>query len=187
MEIRQTTRRRNHCPGNHRQMKFSSSRSCAPDRAGFLLLECLVYIAVFAIITGFGLTTFYLCWDNSRALRYTADDIAAALRAGECWRADIRGATGKILVENTVSGQLLRIPSGTNEILYRFTADRISRQLLSSSFARPTLAAVGSSQMVMDTRGTVSAWRWELELKPHRKLTHSPLQFTFEAVTKSGP
>ncbi len=131
--------------------------------------------------------TFYQCWDNSKALRLTTDDIAAALRAGERWRADIRDATGKITVETTAAGELLRIPDGTNEILYHFTDGKIRRQSASSDFAESVLTAVKASQMVKDTRGTVTAWRWELELKPHREVTHSPLQFTFEAATKSAP
>jgi len=90
-------------------MKFSATISCARVRAGYLLLECLVYIAVFAVITGLGLMAFYQCWDNSKALRLTTDDVTAALRAGERWRADMRGATGKITVENTATGELLRI------------------------------------------------------------------------------
>ncbi len=168
-------------------MKLSPPISSARVRTGYLLLECLVYIAVFAVITGLGLTTFYLCWDNSKALRLTTDDVAAALRAGERWRADIRGTTGKITVEHTATGDLLRIPCGTNEILYRFTDGKIRRQLASSGFAEPVLNAVKASQMVIDTRGTVTAWRWELDLKPHRKVTHLPLQFTFEAATKTAP
>lgn len=168
-------------------MKLSSTIPCARVPAGYLLIECLVYIAVFAVITGLGLTTFYLCWDNSKALRLTTDDVAAALRAGERWRADIRGATGKITVENTATGELLRIPCGTNEIRYDFTAGKIRRELTSSGFAEPVLNAVETSQMVKDTRETVTAWRWELDLKPHRKVTHLPLQFTFEAATKTAP
>jgi len=168
-------------------MKLSSPNSRVRVQTGYLLLECLVYIVVFAVITGLGLATFYLCWDNSKALRGTTDDIAAALRAGERWRADIRGATGKITVETAAAGELLRIPCGTNVILYRFADAKIRRQLASSDFAEPTLTAVEVSQMVKDTRGTVTAWRWELALKPHHKVTHLPLQFTFEAATKSAP
>ena len=168
-------------------MKLSSSISARAIRAGYLLMECLVYMAVFVVITGLGLMTFYQCWDNSKALRLTTDDVAAALRAGERWRADIRGATGKITVETNAAGELLRIPCGTNEILYRFTAGKIRRQSASSGFAESMLTAVKASQMVIDTRETVTAWRWELELKPHRKVTHLPLQFTFEAATKTAP
>jgi len=168
-------------------MKLSSSISCTRVQTGYLLLECLVYIALFAVITGLGLATFYLCWENSRALGYTTDDIAAALRAGERWRADIRGATGQVIAENTATGELLHIPCGTNEILYRFTPGEIHRQSASSAFAESMLTAVKTSQIVEDKRGPVSAWRWELELKSHRKETHLPLQFTFEAATKTAP
>ena len=168
-------------------MKRSAAISCARGQTGYLLLECLVYIVVFAVITGLALATFYLCWDNSKALRLTTDDVAVALRAGERWRADIRGATAKITIENVTAGELLRIPSGTNEIRYRFTAGKIRRQLASSGFDESMLTAVETSQMVMDTRGTVTAWRWELALKPHLEATHSPLQFTFEAATRTAP
>ena len=168
-------------------MKPSFSISCTRARAGYLLMEVLVYMAVFTVVTGLGLATFYQCWDNSKTLRVATDDVAAVLRAGERWRADIRGATGKISVETTDAGELLRIPCGTNEILYHFTAGKIRRQSASSGFDESMLTAVKASQMVMDTRGTVTAWRWELELKPHRKVTHLPLQFTFEAATRTAP
>lgn len=168
-------------------MKLSSPISCTRVQTGYLLMECMVYIAVFAVVTGLGLATFYLCWENSRGLRFTADDVAAALRAGERWRADIRGATGTITVEHTPVGELLRIPCGTNDILYQFTAGKIHRQSSSSGFAELMLTTVGASQMVMDRRGPVNAWRWELELEPHRQVTPLPLQFTFEAATKTAP
>jgi len=63
--------------------------------AGYLLIECLVYISVFAVLLGIGYGAFYVCWDYSKALHYATDDINAALHAGERWRADIRNATGK--------------------------------------------------------------------------------------------
>jgi hypothetical protein len=162
----------------------SIPRTC--DTVGIMLIECLVYIAVFTVIVGLGLATFYLCWDNSKALRYATDDITAALRTGERWRADIRSATGEITVETTAAGELLRIPHGTNEVLYRFNAGEIRRQSAPSGFAEPMLTAVKSSQMVMDRRGPVNAWRWELELKPRRPETRLPLLFTFEAA-KTAP
>lgn len=166
-------------------MKLPSSISRVP--AGYLLLECLCYIALFAVIVGLGLATFFLCWDNSKALLYATDDIAAALRAGERWRADVRGATGEITVETTTAGELLRVPCGTNAVLYRFNAGEIRRQPASSGFSESLLPTVESSQMVMDQRGPVGAWRWELELKARRKETHMPLRFTFEAAAKTTP
>lgn len=168
-------------------MKVPPSISRARAQAGYLLLECIVYLLIFTTILGLGLATFYLCWDNSKALLYATDDIAAALRAGERWRADVRSATGKITVETTVEGERLRIPCGTSEILYRFNAGEVHRQIAASDFSELLLPTVKASQMLMDTRGPVSAWRWELELKSRRKETHLPLLFTFEAATRTTP
>jgi hypothetical protein len=36
--------------------------------------------------------------------------------------------------------------------------------------------------MKTEARGSVTAWRWELELTERRKETHLPLRFTFEAA-----
>jgi hypothetical protein len=163
-------------------MKLPPSISRARVQAGYLLLECMLYLAMFAVIIGLGLSVFYLCWDNSKAMLYATDDIASATRAGERWRADVRGATGKITVETSAAGELLRIPRGTNAVLYRFNAGEIRRQLASTDFSESLLPTVKASQMVMDQRGPVNAWRWELELKSRRKETHLPLLFTFEAA-----
>ena len=168
-------------------MKLPPSISHARAQAGVLLLECIVYIAIFAVILGMALAAFYLCWDDSKALLYATDDISAALRAGERWRVDVRSATGKITVETTSQGEFLRIPHGASVVLYSFSAGEVRRQLASSDFSESLLPTVKASQMMMDTRGPVSAWRWELELKPRRKETHLPLLFTFEAAAKATP
>jgi hypothetical protein len=155
--------------------------------AGYLLIECLVYFGVFAVLLGIGYGTFYVCWDYSKALHYATDDINAALHAGERWRTDIRNATGKITVETTAAGERLRISCGTNEVLYHFNAGEIRRQVASSDFSELLLPTVKASQMVMDVRGPVSPWRWELELTPRRKEARLPLLFTFEAAAKPAP
>jgi hypothetical protein len=159
----------------------------ARARAGYLLIECLVYLSVFVVIFGLALGAFYVCWDYSKALHYATDDINAALHAGERWRADIRSATGKIAVETTLEGERLRIPQGTDELIYSFNAGEVHRQLASSDFSELLLPKVTVSQMVTEKRGPVAAWRWELELTPRRKETHLPLLFTFEAAAKPTP
>ncbi len=168
-------------------MKPRLSIPRAGASTGYLLIECLVYIGVFAVLLGIGYGAFYVCWDYSKALHYVTDDINSALHAGERWRADIRNATGKITVETTAAGELLRIPCGTNEVLYRFNAGEIRRQVASSDFSESLLPTVKASQMVLDVRGPVSAWRWELELKSRRKETRLPLLFSFEAAAKPMP
>src|SRR5674476_390798 len=120
MDAGRTARCQRSRPRGHHQMKFPSTISSVRRQAGILLIECMVYISVFAILTGIGTAAFYFCWDHTRAVIYATDDIASALRAGERWRADVRG--------------------------------------------------------------TVSAWRWELELTPRRKETQLLLLFTFAAA-----
>jgi hypothetical protein len=102
------------------------------------------------------------------------------LRAGERWRADVRGATGKISVETTASGEVVKIPEGEKEIFYRFNSGELRRQIGGVNFL--LLPKVKSSEMKMETRGDVTAWQWELELVQRRKETHLPLLFTFEAA-----
>lgn len=150
--------------------------------SGILLIECLVYIAVFAMLVGGGTTAFYFCWDHSKALIYATDDIESALRAGEHWRADVRAATGKISVETTTVGEVVKIPEGDREIVYRFDSGEVRRQAASANVSQLLLAKVKTSEMKPDVRGDVAAWRWELELKQRRRETQLPLRFTFEAA-----
>ena len=118
---------------------------------------------------------------------YATDDIESALRAGECWRADVRAATGRISVETTVAGEVVTIPESGKEILYRFASGELRRQTATENFSQLLLPKVKSSQMQSDARGNVAAWRWEVELKERRKETQLPLLFTFEAVAKNQP
>lgn len=153
--------------------------------SGILLIECMVYIAVFAILLGLGTAAFYSCWDYSKALIYATDDISSALCAGERWRADVRGATGKISIETTAKGEVVKIPEGAKEILYRFDSGEVRRQIVPANFSELLLPKVKASQMKMDARGGVTAWRWELELTQRRRETHLPLLFTFEAAQET--
>jgi hypothetical protein len=165
-------------------MKLSPSKTNLPKarRAGVVLIECLVYIAVFAILLGGGTAAFYFCWDHTRAVIFTSDGIASALRAGESWRADVRAATGEISVATTPTGEVVRIPAGGTEIIYRFDGGGLRRETSAQSSSRPLLENVKSSEVKSSTRGGVTAWRWELALAPRRKESQLPLLFTFEAA-----
>ena len=150
-----------------------------------MLVECISYIAVFLILSGVAMGSFYLCWDHSKALISASDDISAALRAGERWRADVRTASGTITVETRANGEIVKIPEGEKEITYTFDSKKIERQVGMVSLPVMLLPRVISSEMQPDTRGGVTAWRWELQVAQRRKETHLPLLFTFEAVQKT--
>jgi hypothetical protein len=165
-------------------MKLPRNFPLARDQAGVLLIECLVYIAVFAIFLGGGTAAFYFCWDHSKALLYATNDITAALHAGERWRADVRAATGNISIATTPTGEAVRIQETKKEIVYRFEAGEVRREIPALHYSQLLLPKVKSSQMTAEARGSVSSWRWELELSERRKETHLPLLFTFEAAQK---
>jgi len=151
-------------------------------QAGIMLIECLVYLAVFAILTSIGLAAFYYCWNHTKAVIFATEDVSSALRAGERWRADVREATGKISVETTPGGELLRIPRGKDAVYYSDHDGAIRRKLASANSSELLFAKTKASQMQAETRGSVNAWRWELELTPRRQETQLPLVFTFEAA-----
>jgi Tfp pilus assembly protein PilE len=150
--------------------------------AGILLIECVVYIAVFSILLIVATTAFYFCLDHSKALRYATDDISSALRAGERWRADVRRAAGTISVTTNSTGETLTIPQGRQRIIYRFTTGEIHRQSGPSHFSELILAKIKTSHMTKDVRGELTAWRWEVTFGQRRPEMHLPLLFTFEAV-----
>jgi hypothetical protein len=163
-------------------MKMLSVISKSRRTAGILLIECVVYIAVFAILLGAGMAAFYLCWDYSKAMIYATDDITTALHAGERWRADVRNATGKISVEPSAAGEVVRIPGPGKEIVYRFESGEVRREFPASHISQLVLPKVETSQMSGENRNGVTAWRWELDLVVRRPETHLPLLFTFEAA-----
>ncbi len=153
--------------------------------AGITLIECICYFAVFLILSAGATATFYLTWDRSKAFISATDDITAALQAGERWRADVRAASGTITIEKAPSGIVVTIPEGREEIVYRFNSGEMRRQAGSGGFSALLLPRVVSSEMTLDQRGDVMAWRWELEVAQRRKETHIPLLFTFEAAQKT--
>jgi Tfp pilus assembly protein FimT len=149
---------------------------------GFTIIECLVYISVMAVILGIGLMAFYRCWDDNKAITRNGNDIVRTLKAGETWRADMRAATGPIHVVTTSSEQTVRIPSGKKDLTYSFANGELRKRTGNDSPWYVVLPKVKSSQMEMDKRDAVTAWRWELELASQRKNAKVRPLFTFEVV-----
>lgn len=148
----------------------------------FTLIEIIVYMVLFVTVVGCATKTFYECWDNTKALRTSADDIARALEIGERWRADVRGATGVIQFTAAGGAEQWRIPEAAGEVIYTFANGELRRQAGPTAPNTLWLSGVKSSQMQSDARGAVAAWRWELELKSVRKEARVRPLFTFECV-----
>jgi len=163
-------------------MKLRTNIPSARRNAGVSLIECLVYVAVFAILLGGGTAAFYFCWDHTRAVIFTASEVESALYAGEIWRKDVREATGKISVETTAEGETVKIPEGGKEIIYRFASGELLREIPAQNHSRLLLGKVKLSEVKSAARDGVTAWHWELELTPRRKEAQFPLRFTFQAA-----
>ena len=162
-------------------MKTLAKQSPASAQKGILLVDCLVYIGLFFLITGVAFSFFYSCWDGSLALRRNTDDITSALRVGEIWRADVRDASGPLRVENSTAGQLLHVPEKSGEVVYRFAAGSLWRDAANRE-PRQLLPKVKSSRIELDHRKQVTVWRWELELPIKKRTAQVHPLFTFEAV-----
>lgn len=160
----------------NRQSAVGSRQSQA-----FSLIECLVYISVFALVMFLATQVFFQTRDSSDHLRRNADDITRTLHAGERWREDIRTATGapRVVEEN---GQVwLAIPRGTNLTVYTHFKTGVWRQESTNAPWSPALARVKASRMEPDTRALLTAWRWEVELQMKDDKKHTRPLFTFLA------
>jgi len=153
-----------------------------PLPRGFTLIECLVYISVMAVILGIGLAAFYRVWDDNKAITRNGSDIVRTLKVGEAWRADMRAATGPIRLVTTNSEQTLRIPQGKKTLIYSFANGEVRKRSGDGASWLVILPKVKSSQLEVDKRDQVAAWRWEVELESQRKNAKVRPLFTFEVV-----
>ncbi len=149
-----------------------------PSRA-FTLIECLVWVAILAMMFSFMMQLFFAGRTGADGLRRNADDITRTLHAGERWREDVRTATAPPRVVKKDGQEWLTIPRGTNLTVYMHARDTVWRQEHTNQVWQATLHRVQSSRMDADARQHVTAWRWEVELQtkdPKKRVT--PL-FTF--------
>jgi hypothetical protein len=155
---------------------------------GFLLIDCLVYIALLLLLMTLAFAAFYRTLDNSKSLNRNAADIARALQAGERWRADVRAATAQPRLEEAGGESLLHLPRANGEVLYTFRTGAVLRKDTASTNAtwEPVLLDVKSSRLVPEPRQRVRGWRWELELASVNKTQRMRPLFTFQAVPGSG-
>ena len=151
---------------------------------GFTIIECLVYLGIYALLLGVAFVAFYQCFDNMKGLRRNSWDITRAIHAGEIWRTDIRAAARAIQFEE--SSQIIRIPQRDREVAYKFADAQVFRKTGADAPWLILLSKVQSSQMTGDPHAHVTAWRWELELQSARKSARVRPLFTFLAVPNTG-
>jgi Tfp pilus assembly protein PilE len=145
---------------------------------GYMLLECLVYIAVFAVVLDLSFVAYYRYDQHTRNLRRNADDIVRTMHAGERWREDVRTA---IAPPHAIENGLV-IPQQSGEVVYIFADDAVWRQTATNRVA--VLRQVKVSTIAADSRQRVNAWRWELELASPQKVVLVRPLFTFTTVVR---
>jgi Tfp pilus assembly protein PilE len=145
---------------------------------GFLLLECMLYILLLAVVIDLSFIAYYRYDQHTRNLRRNADDIVRTVHAGERWREDVRTAIAPPhVIENG-----LAIPQQSGEVAYVFADDAVWRQTAATRVA--VLRQVKVSTMAADSRQHANVWRWELELASPQKVVLVRPLFTFTTVVR---
>ncbi len=154
--------------------------ACATS--GLMLVECLVYIAVFTVIMFLAFQSYYHLTAASNRMRATADDITKVMEIGERWRADVRLAVAPVSVAKNGNDEVIRIPQADRVVEYHSTTNAILRRAGDGAQLIPVTDRVSRSSFEKDARKRATAWRWELELQPKYKDTRRKTAMTFIAV-----
>ena len=170
-----------------RQSGVAGLRGSCRRQGGLLLVECLVYIGLSALVVGMAFAAFYHVWENAQSIRRVSADIARTLQAGERWREDVRRATGPLILSGGAGAgpKTLTIPQANAEVTYVFTSTNVTRSGGSTASQVQTVSGVKAFRLVEERRRQVSIWRWEIELRSSPKAKLRPL-FTFLAVESQG-
>jgi hypothetical protein len=151
---------------------------------GIMLVECLVYISIFGLLTGLAFAAYYRCLDNYRDLRRNADAVAYVLQVGEQWRQDVRSCTASPKHEIGEDEERLRLPQLNGEITYGFCRGIVWRQAPAGVAPQIVLGSIKKSHVIKENRGSIGVWRWEIELDTRQKTVRMAPLFTFQAVAQ---
>jgi hypothetical protein len=164
-----------------------TSRLDQATSRGFMLIDCLVYLSLLAVVLALAFAAFYQAFKNTRNLTRNAEDIVRVLKAGEGWREDVRAATAPPRLEETGAETILRLPRHGGDVRYTFRAGAVLRQPPGTEKWLPVLDQVKTSRMQLDRRQRAAAWRWELELQGRPRAARIKPVFTFYAVNAANP
>lgn len=153
------------------------------SRRGIMLIDCLVYIALLALILGLAFAAFYRTLEHATRLERNVADVLRALRAGERWRDDIRAATRPPNLVRSAGELVLRIQHAQGQVAYILRENTLFREETPGGRRAEVLSNVQASTFHRDPHRHIVAWRWELELRGKQKATRVKPLFTFQAVT----
>lgn len=152
-------------------------------RAGYSLVELMIYLVVLLAILGVGGNALGRLWTASFHLRRQTDDLRSALAAGERWREDIRHTAGSIREDRAGNDLVLALPQGDGTVVqWAFAGAQVQRRSSPTNSWTRLLGNVKASTVQTDPRNGVAAWRWELELAPLTAKSRFERRFAFLAV-----
>jgi hypothetical protein len=156
---------------------------------GIALIDCLIYIAVLAVVLGLAMAAFFRTLDHSTELNRTSQATVQALQLGEQWREDLRMA-------QTISSPApdedggpggIRLTSPKGDVAYAFREGSVWRRANAASPWVEALKEVKASRFSEDRRRVVRAWRWEVELASRQETSKFRRVLTFQAVPRPTP
>ncbi len=160
-------------------MKLRSHKT--RSEAGVSLIECLVYIGLFAVLLNCATRFFTVVYQHNKAVAKAAGYTSAALDAARYWRRDIANAKGEPELIRGEHFDIIRIDQANGgQVSYRVNGTRLERH--NSKEWVPIIRRVASSIMLPDQREHVRAWRWELAMETKSLFLGDPVRFSFTAV-----
>jgi hypothetical protein len=156
--------------GRHRQDR----------RCGIVLIDLIFYVSLLAVVLILMAVVFDQFLRQTGQLRRNISDIERAMQAGERWRADVRKATGDLVIENDSA----TIPQAKGQVVYSL-GSVVKRRGANSEIWETALTGVKASRMEAERRAHASGWRWDIELESRRKNAKVRPLFTFMAVPEA--
>jgi len=155
-------------------------------RAGFLLVESLIYGGLFMGILGVGIVVFNDFQVRSLRLQRNTREIAQVLQLGEQWRQQVRAAATIEQIGDTAP-PVLRINGAEESVEYMVADGALLKRTGEGQWIR-LLPSVAASTMTSEQRAHCRVWTWEIELASREKSPRLKPIFTFLAVQpKASP
>ncbi len=146
-----------------------------------MLAECLIYIAIAAVLVGVGSMLFLRCMETARNFSRNADDITGALSVGERWRADLRRATDTPSASEPGRADLV-IPVEGGHVIYVFENGAIWRSEAGDTRWTRLLDRVETARWNSEKRTFATAWHFDLEMETKKKNARLRPLFSFIGV-----
>jgi type II secretory pathway pseudopilin PulG len=166
--------------GIHRPARPHGHRS----RAGFSIIELMIYLAVFAVIGVLAWTSFARVFDVTNDHRRIGDRVSALARAGERWRDEVRRSTALPRLDDAAAVFRLRLAEG--DVAYLFNGGRLVRTNETLARADVLVDGLTGGAFEREPAEGVVAWRMDARLQSRQRPERVLGAFRFLAVASAA-